>query len=57
VQDLKESDLARHLEENAPEDASEESAAKSSLVAEDFQLAEALNVLRGLNILGRIGNP
>lgn len=57
VQDLKESDLARHLEENAPEDTSEEDAAKSSLVAEDFQLAEALNVLRGLNILGRIGNP
>ena len=57
VQDLKESDLVRHLEEEAPESASDEEAEKVSLVAEDFQLAEALNVLKGLTILGRAGNP
>ncbi|MFB1503920.1 MAG: S41 family peptidase [Thiocapsa sp. C3-sup] len=57
VQDLKESDLARHLGDDAPGDTSEEDAGKGSLVAEDFQLSEALNVLMGLNILGRIGNP
>jgi len=57
VQDLKESDLVRHLEEAAPESASDEQSEKISLVAEDFQLAEALNVLKGINILGRAGNP
>jgi carboxyl-terminal processing protease len=53
VQDLKEADLMRHLEEDASETTSTEDGEKVSLVAEDFQLAEALNVLKGLTILGR----
>ncbi|WP_139052827.1 S41 family peptidase [Thiocapsa marina] len=57
VEDLKESDLIRHLEDEAEESASEDDAEKASLVAEDFQLAEALNVLKALNIFGRLGTP
>jgi carboxyl-terminal processing protease len=57
VKDLKESDLVRHLEDEAPESALDAEAEKISLVAEDFQLAEALNVLKGLNILGRSTTP
>jgi carboxyl-terminal processing protease len=57
VQDLKESDLVRHLEEQTSESAPNEEAEKVSLVAEDFQLAEALNVLKGITILGRAGTP
>jgi carboxyl-terminal processing protease len=57
VQDLKESDLVRHLEEQTSESAPNQDAEKVSLVAEDFQLAEALNVLKGLTILGRADTP
>jgi carboxyl-terminal processing protease len=57
VKDLKESDLVRHLEDEAPESALDGEAQRISLVAEDFQLAEALNVLKGLNILGRSTSP
>jgi carboxyl-terminal processing protease len=49
---LKEADLIRHLGQETPTDQSKEKTANSPLVAEDFQLAEALNVLKGLNILG-----
>lgn len=52
VEDLKESDLVRHLDEPAPESGVSASNG-ASLLAEDFQLAEALNMLKGLNILGR----
>ncbi len=64
--DLTESDLRRHLDGDEP--AKEQSAApetgndkdnekeKGPLAAEDLQLAEALNVLKGLNILGRAGS-
>ncbi|WP_157640332.1 S41 family peptidase [Lamprocystis purpurea] len=50
---LKESDLVRHLDEGkaAADDTSGE--VKKTLAAEDFQLAEALNMLKGLTILGR----
>jgi carboxyl-terminal processing protease len=50
---LKESDLVRHLDEGkaAADDKSGE--VKKTLAAEDFQLAEALNMLKGLTILGR----
>ena len=50
---LKEADLVRHLDEK--QGASDKDAAPSPhpLAAEDFQLAEALNVLKGLTILGR----
>ncbi|MBK5966621.1 peptidase S41 [Thiocystis minor] len=53
---LKEADLIRHLGQETPADQAKEKTAKSPLVAEDFQLAEALNVLKGLNILGRSVN-
>ncbi len=50
---VKESDLVRHLDsaKSSKDDAKGE--AKKALAAEDFQLAEALNVLKGLSILGR----
>lgn len=57
VDPVKEADLVRHLE--APKPAGDESGAeaKKTLAADDFQLAEALNVLKGLTILGhRQGN-
>lgn len=50
---IKESDLLRHLEEPGEEVATEPSDALPSLIREDLQLAEALNVLKGLSILGR----
>jgi len=69
VSPLKEADLRRHLEENdAPAPAQdgtegegketpdrEESSEteKGPLAVDDYQLGEALNVLKGLNILGR----
>jgi carboxyl-terminal processing protease len=54
VAPLKEADLMRHLDD--PEDVGEGAGAGAAddeeipLVAEDYQLAEALNVLKGLNI-------
>ena len=61
VDPLKEADLNNHLDSpdaaggDATTDTDKGAAAKSAktLLAEDFQLAEALNVLKGLNILGR----
>lgn len=65
---LKEADLRRHLdegEETEPDPAAVDEGAqgadgagvpepdKGPLVVEDYQLGEALNVLKGLNILGR----
>lgn len=50
---LKESDLVRHLGQEASGTEEKPKSDQSPLVAEDFQLAEALNVLKGLNILGR----
>ncbi|AFL74703.1 S41 family peptidase [Thiocystis violascens] len=50
---LKEADLVRHLGQETPKPDSKENAANAPLIAEDYQLAEALNVLKGLNILGR----
>ena len=64
LKDVKESDLMRHLDDTETEtktktETGEEGSASESLslVADDFQLAEALNVLKALNILGRAVNP
>ncbi|MBK1694791.1 peptidase S41 [Chromatium weissei] len=62
---VKEADLARHLEQtatdkNAPATADAKTsnkAAEKSLIAEDFQLSEALTVLKGLTILNRASKP
>jgi len=57
VRPLKEADLMRHLEDadvEAGDDAEDEDA---PLAAEDYQLSEALNVLKGLVILGRGQQP
>ena len=50
---LKESDLRRHLDSAKAVDQERPRATAKALAAEDFQLAEALNVLKGLAILGR----
>ena len=52
VAPLKEADLMRHLEdpENGEATAEDEQDDDTPLVAEDYQLAEALNVLKGLNL-------
>jgi carboxyl-terminal processing protease len=50
---VKESDLVRHLDAGKAPGDDRPAAAKKPLAAEDFQLAEALNVLKGLTILGR----
>ncbi len=57
---LKESDLAGHLEAEAGAEGSESSpdaaaAPERSLAEEDFALYEALNLLKGLDILGKAG--
>jgi carboxyl-terminal processing protease len=57
LKDVKESDLVRHLEDEIPEAESDGGGVKPSLFAEDFQLAEALNLLKGLDILGRASSP
>ncbi|TCT20184.1 S41 family peptidase [Thiobaca trueperi] len=58
---LKEANLVRHLSEGAPpepeaKDKENEKDKKPPLAAEDFQLFEALNMLKGLNRLGLRGN-
>ena len=53
VAPVKESDLVRHLEAPKADGAKADDKEKKPLAAEDFQLAEALNVLKGLTILGR----
>jgi carboxyl-terminal processing protease len=55
---LKEADLAGHLDEgpkavNDAKDKGTGAGGKKSLAAEDFQLSEALNLLKGLNVLGK----
>ncbi|NEV61296.1 S41 family peptidase [Thiorhodococcus minor] len=51
---VKEADLVRHLDEpEQPSETPAEEAADQPLAVEDFQLSEALNVLKGLTILGR----
>lgn len=52
---LKEADLVRHLD--VPDQSSEEPTEETidqPLAVQDFQLSEALNVLKGLTILGRV---
>jgi carboxyl-terminal processing protease len=56
IDPVRESDLTNHLDESNPADGADgkaEPKTAKNLLAEDFQLAEALNVLKGLNILGR----
>jgi carboxyl-terminal processing protease len=50
---VKESDLIRHLDSGKASGDAKSDAAKKALAAEDLQLSEALNVLKGLTILGR----
>jgi carboxyl-terminal processing protease len=50
VESLKEADLRNHLEGEAESDEDGPTPGET-LVAEDFQVAQALNVLKGLNIL------
>jgi carboxyl-terminal processing protease len=55
---LKEADLARHLDESGkgdagPKDKDGDGGEKKPLAVEDFQLSEALNLLKGLNVLGK----
>ena len=52
----READLMRHLDEEPPADGGDPTASVP-LALEDFQLAEALNVLKGINILGHRPNP
>jgi carboxyl-terminal processing protease len=55
---LKEADLARHLENDQDEDGNEQGSSakdkgkKESLASRDYQLQEALNVLKGISLLG-----
>jgi carboxyl-terminal processing protease len=53
TQDLKEANLMRHLEDEPSTADQTKDEEKVSLLAEDFQLAEAVNVLKALAILGR----
>lgn len=50
---LKEADLVHHLDQESSTPAKDSKRADKPLAAEDFQLSEALNVLKGLTILGR----
>ncbi|MBV5310066.1 S41 family peptidase [Chromatium okenii] len=61
---VKEADLARHLEQTTRAETPAADNAKTSektadklLIAEDFQLSEALTVLKGLTILNRASKP
>lgn len=55
---VKEANLVGHLDQQAPAtDAPTEPTSPLPLAVEDFQLAEALNVLKGLNILGAAAKP
>lgn len=51
-QPIKESDLSRHLQQSG-DSSDDEDAAIESLASEDYMLAEALNLLKGLTILDR----
>lgn len=53
VDPLTEADLSNHLDGAAPGAKTKEESSGKGLAAEDLQLAEALNVLKGLAILGR----
>ena len=54
LEPLKEADLMRHLEDDAAQPAAEGEDEEAPLAAEDYQLSEALNVLKGLSILGGV---
>ena len=56
VEPLKEADLMRHLEEGEPavvDETDADAAEEGPLAAEDYQLSEALNVLKGLSLYGK----
>jgi carboxyl-terminal processing protease len=55
---LKEADLARHLDESGkgeagPKEKGADGGDKKPLAVEDFQLSEALNLLKGLNVFSK----
>jgi carboxyl-terminal processing protease len=53
VDALTEADLSNHLDSPGQDAKSKDEETGKALAAEDLQLAEALNVLKGLSILGR----
>jgi carboxyl-terminal processing protease len=53
VDALSEADLSHHLDSANQVDKGKDEGLNKGLAAEDLQLAEALNVLKGLSILGR----
>jgi len=54
VRPLKEADLMRHLEDDDARTSDDIEDEDASLAAEDYQLSEALNVLKGVSILGGV---
>jgi carboxyl-terminal processing protease len=50
---LKEADLMRHLDDANDPDPTDDDAEDAPLAAEDYQLSEALNVLKGLSLFGQ----
>jgi len=54
VRPLKEADLMRHLEDDDAQSNDDAEDEEGSLAAEDYQLSEALNVLKGVSILGGV---
>ena len=50
---LKEADLMRHLDDANDPDPADDDAEDAPLAAEDYQLSEALNVLKGLSLFGQ----
>jgi carboxyl-terminal processing protease len=57
LEPVKESDLVNHLDSDKEADKAKSDTAEKALVAEDYQLAEGLNVLKGLAILGQARVP
>ncbi len=53
LESLREVDLMRHLDEQGEGVETQSTGENKPLAVEDFQLSEALNVLKGLTILGR----
>jgi len=49
---VKESDLVRHLDSSKDAKKGKDGEPEKPLAVQDYQLSEALNVLKGLSILG-----
>ncbi len=55
IDPIKEADLRGHLDEEKTAEEKAEEQESEPLAVEDYQLSEALNVLKGLDILGKAG--